>query len=199
MATQRPTPEEKLFSVIQGEPHPPIRPKARAVSPAGFSARLSVFVGSFDLPRVNQLLVVVIGLLGMACLSSLFWLQPRIDRLMGKAQTHAAPALPGPMDGLRPVEAYLQTITTQDPFRIGEVPRTASTTDTPPNRLDPKTLVSGLRLVGIAWAEEPIAMVEQQQQTHFLKKGDTLGTLTVKEIFRDHVLFQANDQDVELF
>jgi len=169
------------------------------MSLASFSARLSVFVGSFDLPRVNQLLVVVIGLLGMACLTSLFWLQPRIDRLMGKAQTHVAPIMAGPLDGLRPVEEYLQTITKQDPFRVGEVPRTASTTEAPPSRLDPKTLVSGLRLVGIAWAEEPIAMVEQQQQTHFLKKGDTLGTLTVKEIFRDHVVFQASDQEVELF
>ena len=64
---------------------------------------------------------------------------------------------------------------------------------------DAKSLVAPLRLVGIAWGDPPTAMIEQDKQTYFLKVGDPIGALTVKEVLRDHVILQSGDQEVELF
>lgn len=201
MTAPKPTPEEKLFAVIQGAQHPPLRARAQAISLSSLGARLAVLIGPVDLPRINQALTVVVAVLGVVCVASPLLMQPRVERSVARARN--APNVPvsgAPLEGLHPVDEYLQSMAQQDPFRVGETLRTAvASGDTTSTGHDPRALIAGLKLVGISWGEEPIAMIEQQQQTYFLKQGERLGEVTVKAILQDRVVLQVAGQDIELF
>ena len=201
MATQKPTPEEKLFAVIQGAKTPPIRGRSSALSLAGVGQRFMTAVGPMDLPRINQALTVMMAILG-ACAAGQLFLRPGVDRLMARSEPSPPFRIAAPLDGLRPLEEYLPRILEQDPFRVGQAPAVAHQEPPAPSeppKPDPKALIASMRLVGIAWGDSPTAMIEQDKQTYFLKPGDALGSLTVKEILRDHVILKAGDQEVELF
>ncbi len=194
-----PTPEEKLFAVIQGASQPPIRRGPQGLAHA--AARIVAAAKAVDLPRINQALMAVVALLGVLCLASPFVMRPRLEPLLTQATQPAAPAAVAPLAGLRPADVYLDVMIRQDPFRIGEQPVTAPVVpvvEPPPP--DPQALVAGFKLVGVSWGKEPTAMVEDEQhQTHFLRTGDPLGALTVKEIQKDRVIFSAGEQEAELF
>lgn len=198
MATPKPTPEEKLFAVIQGAQQPPIR-RAKAAAWPQLTARVASAIGPFDLPRVNQLLMALAALLALLCATTPLFMRPSISAILNAVGPQPVPVIPKPLDGLKSLETYQEILQTQDPFRIAAAPSTAAP-DEPiePPPPDPKTLLSEAKLVGISWGAEPVAMVEQQEQTFFLKLGDALGGLTVKEILKDRVVFETDGQDVEL-
>ncbi len=200
MPSQKPTPEEKLFAVIQGAKASPLRTRAQALSLASLGGWLAALIGPLDLPRVNRALTVVMMVMGVGALSP-FVMRPRVDRLLSRVEERAVPAVAAPLEGLRPLEEYLPRIVEQDPFRVGRAPSSMSAPDVTPGSLasDPRQLVSGLRLVGISWGEEPTAMIEQNQQTFFLKVGDPIAGFTVKDIHQDRVILRMGEQDVELF
>ncbi|PIQ83510.1 MAG: hypothetical protein COV75_07180 [Candidatus Omnitrophica bacterium CG11_big_fil_rev_8_21_14_0_20_63_9] len=196
MAGPKPTPEEKLFAVIQGAKHPPIR-GARALTLAQAARHLVGLAGPLDLPRVNQLLGIVVLGLGIACVAQMFF-WPSPERLLQRMEAAAPPAVATPLDGLRATEDYLQTMAQQDPFRVGETPVTATSVESTPKR-DPQQVVAQLKLVGIAWGEEPVAMLEQANQTYVVRPGEMIGEAKLKEIFPDHIVLEVDGQSVELF
>ncbi len=199
MAAQKPTPEEKLFAVIQGAKQPPLRKPVQALSLAGIRSNLVSLIGPFDLPRVNQLLTGVVAIFGVLCLVGPFLMTPSMSRLMAQVQRPPPPFVTAPFEGLRPLEAYLQGITTQDPFRVGAAPHVGPQPVETPSAPDPRTLLKDLQLVGISFGEEPVAMIERQKQTYFLRAGETLGEFTVKEILKDRVILHIGTKDLELF
>jgi Tfp pilus assembly protein PilP len=207
MAADQPTPEEKLFAVIQGAPHKLLRRPGRpALAGAAGSWRASL--AAVDLPRVNQALTVVLVLMGLACAASPLLLRPRIEQVLARAQREVAPfVIAPPLEGLRAADEYLQTIRTQDPFRVGDAlpappPPPAPALEAPPPAPAGQEQLADLRLVGIArTGAEPRAMVEQVSQgtTHVLKAGDTIGIYTIKDILEDRVVLEAGGQELELF
>lgn len=200
MPEPQPTPEEKLFAVIQGAKQPPIRRRPAAHSIGALGAKLASAVGPIDLPRVNQALTIVVVFLGLWCLISPWLMWPRLDRVLARARTPSAPFAVKPLEGLRSVEEYLQAVITQDPFRIGQAARPVRPPEPDePGQPDPKALLAQLRLVGIAWAEEPQVMIEYEKQTYFLKVGDVIGRFTIKEIQPDRAVLRLGTQDLELF
>jgi len=200
----KPTPEEKLFAVIQGAPHAPLRARGGALSLAVVGGRLAAWVGPIDLPRVNGALTVILIGMGAACVFAPLAMQPRLSRVLARAEQRIAPfVLPSPLDGLKATELYVQAIRDQDPFRVGRREAPPAPVEPPPAAQGPtaQELVSDFKLVGISWAEEPIAMIEDTNtlQTHVLKRGEALGSSTVKEILPDRVILRINEADVELF
>lgn len=198
MAT--PTPEEKLFAVIQGASPSPLKPRSAPFSwrraGSDFTRRLS----ALDLPRVNQALIVVAVVLGGLCVLQplVFW--PRVDRLLAEAPSPVAPTFVPPLQGLKPLEHYVEVVTAQDPFRIGEPPATGETAAaTAPPPVDPRTLVADMKMVGISWSDQPVAMIEQRGQTFVVKQGETIGSAVVKDVQKDRVILTINGHDVELF
>lgn len=190
----KPTPEEKLFAVIQGAKAPPLRGarRGRAV------ARV---VAAVDLPQINQALTIAAVVMALATLHPLMQ-RPRLDRLLEDAPAASGFRIAGPLDGLRALDAYLPEIMAQDPFRVGAVTPAqpaAPETGAAPAEPDPGTLLASLRLVGISSGPQPTAMIEQDQQTHFLRPGDTVGRFTVKQILPDRVILRLGDRDLELF
>lgn len=202
MAMQKPTPEEKLFSVIQGAKAVPLRGRGSRASLGALARQTFARIGSIDLPHINQLLMAVIGFLGL-CLAGQFLTRPNLDRLMVHAQEPAPFRIAPPLQGLKPLDEYLPKILEQDPFRVGQQPVTQAAASASQSAVDskpdPKTLIGNMRLVGISWGDAPTAMIEQDKQTYFLKPGDTIGGLSVKDIQKDHVILKSGDQEVDLF
>ena len=206
MATQRPTPEEKLFAVIQGGSHPPLRPRARAGSLSGIGALL-VRVGPLDLPRANQLFtIMVIGFAVAFIVNLLPMTWPHADRLMAQAQHQVKPfTIAAPLEGMRPVEELLQRMHANDPFHLGSAPvepPSPQDTQEPSPQQRTQEALKDLKIVGISWGlTDSTVMVEQlsDHQTHFLKVGNTIGVFTVKEILQDRVILRVGEHDFELF
>jgi hypothetical protein len=61
--------------------------------------------------------------------------------------------------------------------------------------------VKTLRLVGISWGKDPVAMIEDKtsQQTSFLKVGDSVNGVKVKAILRDRAILSHGDVEYDLF
>ena len=198
---QKPTPEEKLFSVIQGAKATPLRGKGSARS---FRQQLQQFltrIGPIDLARVNQLMVGLIVVLGIA-LAGQYFMQPSVDRLIAGAEEPAPFHIAPPLQGLKPLEEYLPKVLEQDPFHVGQAAAPVANAAAQPGdatKPDAKSLVSNMRLVGISWGDAPTAMIEQDKQTYFLKPGDAIGQFSVKDIQKDHVILKTGDQEVDLF
>ena len=204
---QKPTPEEKLFAVIQGAQHPPLRERAQALSLASVGARVSALIGPLDLPRMNQALAIVIVMLGLICAVNPMFMQPRLDRLMEEAHLHAKPfAIMPPLQGLKSSQDYADLVRDTNPFRVEEsaVASQAAPTDAAPvspPQPDFKSALANLKLVGISWSPDPTAMIEETEakQTHFLKLDGTIGPFTIKEILPNRVILRVGDKDFELF
>jgi len=204
MAIQKPTPEEKLFAVIQGAKHPSPRVRTRALSLAALSTQMRAVASAMELPRVNEVLLGLIVIVGLWGVVNPFVLRPRVDRLLSQVTQQIEPFLiVPPLEGLRSAQDYVQAMTTQDPFRVGE--------PSPGTQLSPRSiqtptqtaqaLLADLRLVGISHGEKPVAMIEQvsSRQTHFLNVGEVIGQLTIKEILDDRVVLQYGSQTLELY
>ena len=207
MATQKPTPEEKLFAVIQGGPHPPLRPRARAGSLSGIGALL-VRVGPLDLPRANQLFtIMVIGFAVAFIVNLLPMTWPHADRLMEQAKSHGTPStMAAPLEGMKSVEESIQLMQANDPFHVGSasVESQASSPETqePSAQQRAQDALKDLKIVGISWdPADSTVMIEQlsDHQTHFLKVGNIIGVFTVKDILQDRVILRAGDHDFELY
>jgi len=72
----------------------------------------------------------------------------------------------------------------------------------PPNPLQIlQEKVKTLRLVGISWGKDPVAMIEDKtsQQTSFLKVGDSIDGVKVKAILRDRAILSHGDAEYDLF
>ena len=204
MTIQKPTPEEKLFAVIQGAHHSGPRAKATTLSLGKIGAMVFALIGPMTLPRVNRLLMWVVGMLAALCLISPVTMQPRVSRVLLQAQRQVSPfVIAPPLEGLKSSDAYVQLIREQDPFRIEATHQEPTRVQQPPEQQGPsaKDVVADLKLVGISWGEEPVAMIEQgsSKQTHVLKVGDVLGAVTVKTILPDRVVLRVGEEEVELF
>ncbi len=202
----KPTPEERLFAVIQGAAHRTLRRNAPALTLAGLAGKALGIVGPLDLPRINQgLLVVAIGL-GALCAVSPFIVRPRLEHVLGKAQQYLAPfVMAPPLEGLRPTDEYVSALRRADPFRLGEAPPAEPGAEPVIARPPPpaaQQALGNLRLVGIAkTGARPRAMIEDvtQNATSIVGVGDIVGPFTVKAILEDRVVFDAGGAEMELF
>src|SRR3989338_3170632 len=114
MALQKPTPEEKLFAIIQGAKVPPVRARGSAALMVVAGQKLAALIGPIDLPRINQVLVITMGALGLGLAGQLF-MQPSIDRLMARSDVPPPFRIGAPLEGLKPLENDLPAMREADP------------------------------------------------------------------------------------
>lgn len=195
-----PTPEEKLFAVIQGAKHKPLRRPPSSLSPSALTARLRSAAAALDVPKINQALLVLMVPLGALCALGPLIMRPSPQRVLAKARAQRVPfIIPPPLEGLRAAEELVQLVRANDPFGLGE--RAVASAPAPVQPMLARQRLADLRLVGIARGAVPTAMVEQvsQNTTHVVKIGDLIGGLTVKAILDDRVVLDAGGEEVELF
>lgn len=199
--TQKPTPEEKLFAVIQGAQQASPRARAQALSLATLGTYLQAVMRQADLPRINRALSFLIAGLSLWCILSPLVFRPRMDRVLKQARRESAPfVVAPPLEGLKAPNDYIGLMRAKDPFRVGEVPLAKSPAAALPTP-NVQALLNDFKLVGIAKGAVPHAMIEHvsQQTTHVLKAGDPIGPFTVKDVLEDRVILQHGTQELELF
>ena len=72
-----------------------------------------------------------------------------------------------------------------------------------PQKIDAKEIIEKtkhLKLVGIAWSDNPDAMIEdtRAKKTLFVKEGDNINEVRVKKILKDKVILSFKGEDIEL-
>ena len=202
------TPEEKLFAIIQKTGGAESSGTGRSARAARASAQLTRLLGGVrvaltDVKQINRLLlaaVIVLALIGIV----LPWVdRPNVSRIVAEASQSPTPlVIPPPLAHLKPVEEQEALVRERNPF--GLQPEPSPTPPAPPVAAAPsdeQVLREDFRLVGIVWAEQPIAMIEQAKtgRTYPVKAGEPLGDFIVKKVLKDRVIFEINGKELELF
>jgi len=94
---------------------------------------------------------------------------------------------------------YLDKVSQKDIFNMEE--KKAKVSSAKDNNSEAvQEMAKHLRLVGISWSENPDAMIEDSRamRTFFVKRGQMLGEFKVKAIYKDRVILEYNNQDIEL-
>ncbi|MBI2981972.1 MAG: hypothetical protein HYY44_06760 [Deltaproteobacteria bacterium] len=191
------TAEERLLQVIENGETPLKR------NDSGRLPRwLRRFYLSFDLSSVNRVLIllIVVGFIGIA--ANFLFFKPDIQLIYNRvAQASTAPSRPATVAPQRPVDEYLNTINLRDLFQPALVSAAGLAAGTPVlAKSSIEEALGNLELVGIAWGAYPEAMLKDKKggRTHFVKEGDTLGKVKVKEIQQDRVVVEFGGQTKEL-
>lgn len=205
--------EERLLQVIQnggtspkGAPFGPagggggfVQKIWSALKQGGASSGKKQAPGS-GLTRLNRALgMVIAGGIALSAVNALYF-KPDIGRMQNLV-AGVKPPEPPPDIKTIPVEDFLAPITGRNLFQ-------PKTTEPPPDLTAPppaaksveSPVLESLQLVGIAWGTEPEAMIREKTEgrTFFLKQGDELKGVVVKEILKDRVIVEFEGQTKEI-
>jgi len=139
---------------------------------------LSYFVSSFSMALINQKKT-----------SSLE------AGTLGQVKPSATSAIPS---NLKDATYYLDKVTQRNIFKIG-----AKKIAEAPGRGDISRVMEmtqNLKLVGISWSNDPDAMIEDTKttRTFFVKRGQMISEVKVKDIARDKVVLTYDGEDIDL-
>ena len=162
----------------------------------------------FNIKWVNR------GLLAIVLASAIYLL---FDLFVGKPSQANFLSQVGVSDAVYPVQEvgakgpkrelayYKQPVARRNPFLPpSAAPAESSqpaTTLPPPTSTKMASILQGLKLVGIAWGPEPLAMIEEVQsgRTYFLKQGQEVQGLKVQSIHKEKVTVTYEGEEGELF
>ncbi len=182
------------------------------ISPGAWKGRFSFFkdkaraagkgrLGHQDaLKTANNFLSFGVVVLSVYLISSVFLSYLNVKNLsalqLQTALVSDSPALSKVTSLLKESAVYLSSVQQRDIFKMGAKPVEEEAVPTG-KIID---LCSVLRVVGISWSDDPDAMVEDTKvnRTYFIKKGDSVGELMVKEIQKDRVVMTLGDQQMEI-
>jgi len=199
------TPEERLLKAVAGEGgslvgDSPLTGAGSLRGLLGFS-RLSGWIqfldrlsGGHPVRRINQGLSVLIVLLGVYFAFDSMIAPKQLKQAMEVTTVHvAAPEISSAVSTSAPLEEYLSVVKRRDVFHPAGSVVSASTPTQPP-----ASPTEGLRLVGIAWSDQPEALIDDTQvkQTLFLKKGQKIRGLTVQKIGPESVTLQKDNGEL---
>ena len=123
----------------------------------------------------------------------------RASNLIFKYEKHSS-TQPETAPILKALPYYMEKVTARDIFNLNAPSTAAGAKDesAPPPE---ETLTKKFSLVGIAWSENPEAMIEdtESKRTHFVKRGQTINQdVKVVTIFKDRVVLSYQDKEFEL-
>ena len=159
------------------------------------------FSGDHPVRRVNQGLLIFAVVLALYLLFDLAMFPGRNRRLEQTPVVSPAdlPEITSGMPQTAPLEDYLAVVQRRDVFRSPDSPvALAGTTGAAPAPVSP---LQGLRLVGIAWGDDPEVMIDDAEagKTFFLKPGQGIRSFTVGRITREAAILKADDgKELEL-
>lgn len=202
--------EERLFQVIQSGGEPPIQEQGGSfkrflrkllsgLRPAKHHPEPQAPRGS-GLARLNKVLgVVIVAGLGLS-VSNLFFFKPDIKRVYSRVASAQAAAGHMELKSV-PVEEFVAPITSRSLFhpKVEEAPvETVAPVLT--SNLPVAGVLESMQLVGIAFGAQPEAMIREKKggRTYFLKQGEQINGVVVKEIQKDRVIVEYAGQTKEL-
>lgn len=101
---------------------------------------------------------------------------------------------------LKAASFYSEQVRERDIFRIGGKKAKNEDAVAAPSSSAITDATQNLRLVGIAWSENPDAMIEDTSipKTFFMKRGEKIGDIKIQAIFKDKVILNYEGQEIEL-
>jgi hypothetical protein len=113
----------------------------------------------------------------------------------GLGKPPAASAIPS---SLKEPAYYADKVTQRNIFKIGARKIAEARVSGDTSRL--MEMTQNLKLVGISWSNDPDAMIEDTKttRTFFIKRGQMISELKVKDIAKDKVVLTYDGEDVEL-
>lgn len=218
-----PTPEKQLLKLIEEPSGPaagahPARRRGPSFSFGALRSRLSFWQKGFgqafsggvtlNIKKVNGLLLTAAFVLGIFFVASSAVLAHRLSELpnFSFSPTERSPGakfvLPTRVQSL---ETYAQMARARDIFQLGAIPVPPSRDFSAPTqeasqRERAELILSRYRLVGISWADDPDAMIENttDAKTYFIKRGHYVDGIRVEAIYKDRVILRDADVEVEL-
>ncbi|MFH1593292.1 MAG: hypothetical protein ABID09_01180 [Candidatus Omnitrophota bacterium] len=223
---RRPTPERQLLNIIEdsrSKKDPKLKAhviKHKTLSGFSFAAwisRVSFFKGrtkgwfsgggarQIEIKAINRILilcvVILIGFfisnlsLSVARLRDPFVPAAEQGQGLGLATGAVTSALK------KSVTYYLDKVAERDIFKMGakKAPQQKKLSEKKAE-VDPMGAVQHLKLVGISWSDNPDAMIEDTKayRTFFVKRGQMIGEIKVKAIFKDKIILLYEGEEFEL-
>jgi len=153
--------------------------------------------------RINVLLKVLIFFMAIYAVYSVFEMAKGIKKAANLilSPDKIVTDTPEPVLGLQSISYYLEKIRGRNIFSSTQSPQKAvgeKETDAVPEGEDPS---GDCALVGIAWSEDPEAMIEDKKlsRTFFVKRGQSLSNgVRVVTIFKDKVILSYRSKEFEL-
>lgn len=220
MVADKSTAEEQLLKLIEGPPPEGAPPASASAAPTARGRLASWWaawrrrgaadrrVGRIDpllhrLSLSNRFLSVALGILMLYLIADLAWPRQARHRRAGfSGGEHASvgdetPAKPE--EYLKPMSVYIRSASQRDVF--AENPPVVAARQGPrPVEERIKAMAEGLVVVGIDRGANPQALIEdtQRQRTYFVRIGDDVSGMTVREIRHDGVMLTYEGLEVEL-
>jgi hypothetical protein len=217
-----PTPEKQLLNLIENpnaqQSSKSAKLKHRSLislfSPGAWLGRLSFFKGhskqwlslvsiqQIDIRLVNNALALLVAILGFYSImdfSNSYRNLKGLPSLKARVQ-QATQAKDEQVSTLLKTAAYYSEIARKrDIFKIGARPTDKSRAiRAPSDKL--KEAIKNLRLVGIAWSNDPDVMIEDTKvkRTYFLKRGQSLDNgVKLQAILKDKIILRFENEEME--
>ena len=225
MAENEPlTPEKQLLKIIENPKQQTLQvesTKRKGISWFSLGAlkgRFSFFKGfsfkkwssfrqltstSFGIRQINLVLKILIVFLAVYLGYTVFVMAvdlKKASNLMFEYDKSTAPA-PEVVSSLKGLPYYLEKVAVRDLF----VPKSAVESKEPEEKVvnvqPEEGQLKKFALVGIAWSNNPEAMIEDKEakKTHFVKRGQMIDDeVKVVAIFKDTVIVTKGDKEFEL-
>lgn len=226
MAEDKPlTPEKQLLKLIENPKGESLRAedvkrqgkkwislgalKGRLAFWKSFSFRKWISVkqlsrSSFGIRRVNLILKFSIVFLSLYLGYSVFVTAAEMKRasnLIFEHEKNLTAALE-PGSPLKSLPYYLEKVGGRNLFSFTALPKEEPAEEGPVSEAQPEgKKARQLLLVGIAWSDDPEAMIEDTdaKQTYFVRRGQSIDDeLKVVAIFKDAVILSVDGKEIEL-
>jgi len=215
MAKKRFTPEEQLLNLIEEDSsaNPLKRRKKSLFSSvgalniffAGFRRRISARISRLktaarepNLKSLNRTIILFSVILLLYSVGDFFLKGANMERIYKKQQALPAKKLDDEEVFVpRSFLYYLEMVQRRNIF--SPIALQTAKKQEPPKE-DLTKLSASLKVVGISWGKEPVAMIEDQaaKKTYFLKKGDSINQFQIKDVLKDRVILEREGQTLEL-
>jgi len=153
----------------------------------------------FDIKIINSFMVVCVFILAFYFVNNIFRSFKRINNLEFRVsnelrQTQGAKQI----SQLKEIPYYLEKIGNRDIFKMGPKELTPDINEVISSKAAEAT--ANLKLVGIAWSDDPDAIIEdtKQMRTFFVKKGQMIGEIKVESISKDKVVLRYGEELIDL-
>ena len=216
--------EERLLRVIEGggtinpdEPKTPKKGKKQSrVNPIqkliGSIGNISTSIGRaksihLDLHFTNVALWVVLALIGIYLIADFVMFEfhtkqnyserlPKSGKTLGASSESAGDQ----KARIKPLSEYINAFQERDPFTGAKHQEEVVEEVVEEPEVDPNSYIQGLSLVGINKGAQPEAFIEDTvlKKTYFVKAGQKVKDLLVKEVQADAVIFAHGDQEIKL-
>ena len=173
--------------------------------PAG--GRLAIHL---EIKMVNQVLLALVISSAVYLLIDFFLLKPSQMNFLSQVAT-SEKVYPAFQDSqskaAKDFSVYQQSIQKRNPFTAPgsnlPPPKEGEAAAAQPASTAPAVnqMMASLKLVGISWGEEPLAMIEDSEstRTYFVKKGGEVKGMKVQAISKEKVTLTYEGQEAELF